>query len=82
MFPDSAIDYLLKEAEMDEEVKTENCSVCGKEVLVMAFKGTGVCSEDHRKIRDGEVPRPQAQTDAGITSMLAQPKGVDPRGIR
>lgn len=31
------------------------CSECGRSIAVMAFKGTGVCSEDCRKKRDGEA---------------------------
>lgn len=30
------------------------CRVCGKKIHVMAFKGTGVCCDNHRKIRDGD----------------------------
>lgn len=30
------------------------CSVCDGKIKAMAFKGTGVCSEIHRKQRDGE----------------------------
>lgn len=33
------------------------CVVCTAVIEVMAFKGTGVCSELHRKERDGEPVR-------------------------
>jgi hypothetical protein len=32
--------------------KTEHCVVCGKAILQMIFKGSGVCGELHRKFRD------------------------------
>lgn len=32
----------------------ELCIICGEPVLVMCMKGTGVCGELHRKVRDGE----------------------------
>jgi predicted nucleic acid-binding Zn ribbon protein len=31
------------------------CEICKQQILVAIFKGTGVCSEHCRKIRDGEV---------------------------
>ena len=30
------------------------CCVCLEPINVMAFKGTGVCCEDHRKTRDND----------------------------
>lgn len=36
------------------EVSKTACRVCGKEPQVMAFRGTGVCSELCRKERDGD----------------------------
>lgn len=30
----------------------EICDICSKEVMVICFKGTGVCSENCRKGRD------------------------------
>lgn len=32
----------------------EYCSQCPKEILIQIFKGTGVCSEKCRKIRDND----------------------------
>ena len=32
------------------------CEVDGRAIRVIAFLGTGVCSEDCRKKRDGETP--------------------------
>lgn len=32
----------------------ETCEVDGKPILVMAFKGTGFCSETCRKIKEGD----------------------------
>lgn len=31
------------------------CEVCGNQIQVMAFKGTGVCCDLHRKVRAGEM---------------------------
>jgi hypothetical protein len=63
---------------------TENCTVCTKKIRIMTFKGTGVCSENCRKIRDGEDPnKPSGTTvDAGITNILRKPSGVDPNAIK
>lgn len=80
MFPDSAIEYLLTHQE--EVVTSDNCNNCGKKIQVAIFKGSGHCGDDCRKVLSGETPRPSAQTDAGITNLLKQPRGVDPRGIR
>jgi len=33
----------------------DECVTCGRPIRVMAFKGTGVCSEQCRKDRDEEV---------------------------
>ena len=60
----------------------DHCEVCGVEIKVAIFKGTGWCSEDHRKQLVGEAERPSAQTDAGITNLLRQPEGINPGGIR
>ncbi len=32
----------------------DDCTQCGQPILVMAFKGTGVCSELCRKKRDND----------------------------
>lgn len=60
----------------------DHCGICGVEIKVSIFKGTGWCSEDCRKVLKGETEKPSALTDAGITNILRQPSGVDPRGIR
>lgn len=39
----------------DEQSFRTTCEVDEKEILVMAFKGTGVCGEYCRKVRDGEI---------------------------
>lgn len=39
---------------MSEEV----CEVCGKKVEVMAFRGTGTCSANCKKKRDGDIHKP------------------------
>jgi hypothetical protein len=63
--------------------KKDTCEVCGTEIKVAIFKGTGWCSDDHRKQLLGETSSPGAQTDAGITNLLRQPTGeVNLRGIR
>lgn len=61
----------------------EKCSECGKKIQVAIMKGTGVCGENCRKVRDGEDDRPSAQVDAGVTNILRQPTGeVNLRGIQ
>lgn len=63
VFPDSFIDYVLK---AEEEKKMKNiCEVCDKKIKVIAFQGTGICSENCRKIRDNEPTLVRAQVDAG-----------------
>lgn len=32
------------------------CVICKAKIKTMAFRGTGVCCENHRKLRDGENP--------------------------
>jgi hypothetical protein len=36
----------------------ETCVICGGLIVMQIFKSTGVCSEDHRKQRDGERDQP------------------------
>jgi ribosomal protein L37AE/L43A len=61
----------------------ETCTNCGREIKVTIYKGTGHCSEGCNKTLKGDTGRPQAQTDAGITNILAQPTGeVNLNGIR
>lgn len=65
-------------------MKEELCEVCGKKIETMAFRGTGVCGDDHRKVRAGEKDPARALTHAAdptITGILNQPEGVDPGGI-
>jgi hypothetical protein len=82
MFPESFKQYVFDRLELDK-MADEKCCECGKSVQTMAFKTTGVCSENCRKLRDGEVDRPGAQTDAGITNLLNQPTGdINLNGIR
>jgi hypothetical protein len=38
-----------------KKVKAERCVVCGKKIRTMAFLGTGVCGENHRKQREHEA---------------------------
>lgn len=45
MFPDEAVKYIMR---------TEACTECGKNVEVMCFRGTGICSENCRKDRDND----------------------------
>jgi hypothetical protein len=79
MFPDSAIEYLITHQE--DTVASDDCNNCGKKIEVAIFKGSGHCSDDCRKVLAGETARPTAQTDAGITNLLKQPEGINPRGI-
>lgn len=30
------------------------CEICGKYIEVQIFRGTGICSELHRKLRDND----------------------------
>lgn len=46
----------------------EECEVDKKPILVMAFKGTGVCSDLCRKARGGETTGPY---------LLFDPKNMD-----
>jgi hypothetical protein len=52
----------------DETPKSlNNCSICGQDIKVMAFKNTGVCCEKHRKIRDNDTaPANLAQSKGGV----------------
>lgn len=50
--PDRPAEQIL--LENDLSVRT-TCIVDGKEITVMSFKGTGVCCEYCRKVRDGEL---------------------------
>jgi hypothetical protein len=59
----------------------EKCTQCGGKIYTMAFKGTGVCGELCRKVRDRDADRPRSQVDAGITNLLSQPEGLNHRGI-
>lgn len=31
------------------------CEVCSVDIKVQIYRGTGVCCENHRKLRDGEI---------------------------
>jgi hypothetical protein len=31
------------------------CCICGMKIRTMSFKGTGVCGELHRKVRDNDT---------------------------
>jgi hypothetical protein len=33
----------------------DNCAVCGSRIRIICFQGTGVCSGNCRKVRDGEA---------------------------
>jgi hypothetical protein len=44
--------------------KTEHCVVCDKAILTMIYKGTGVCGDQHRKIRD-DIPMGDLITTKG-----------------
>lgn len=81
MFPEGFINYML-EQEKDMASRNTHCKNCGNEIKVSIFKNEDWCSEDCRKVLKGETEKPSALTDAGITNILRQPSGVDPRGIR
>ena len=49
----------LRARELKLDVK-DVCCICLEPIKVMCMKGTGVCGERHRKIRDNEPDRPQA----------------------
>jgi hypothetical protein len=44
-------------------VLADVCEVCGGRIEVQIYKGSGVCCELHRKVRDGEMTLEQAQAD-------------------
>jgi len=39
----------------NKKKRSDRCSICGKKIRTMAFIGTGVCGENHRKERAKEV---------------------------
>lgn len=51
--------YREDQAKMEHEqsplAPPDACEKCGQPILVMAFKGTGVCGELCRKLRAGEI---------------------------
>ena len=58
----------LKELAEEYEVPVRDiCRVCGKKITVMIYRGSGVCSDDHRKIRDGDDPSPYPFRGHGTT---------------
>lgn len=80
MFPDGFWEYMRDHEE--EFAVTEKCMECGKDVTIQIMKNTGLCSENCRKAFTGETAKSNAQVDAGITNILAQPRGeVNLRGI-
>jgi hypothetical protein len=38
----------------EPKIDKDHCAICGVEIETMAFRGTGVCSDTHRKERDGD----------------------------
>lgn len=62
----------------------EQCKICGNPVNTMSFRGTGVCGENCRKIRDGEIDDPKAQVHAAELSAPAvnKKRSTDFRGIQ
>lgn len=80
-YPQGVVDYILEKGLPD--MKKDVCVECGEEVKVAIFKGSGACSEKHRKLISGETNRPSALVDAGVTNILNQPRGeVTPGSIR
>lgn len=52
MFPDDFVRYALT---MNDVINRTNvCCICGKDIKIQIFKGTGVCSENCRKDRDND----------------------------
>lgn len=47
-------DLLRVSPEESPPSPSEHCEVCGKEIKTMIWRGTGVCGDDHRKLRAGE----------------------------
>ena len=45
-----------KKKNKETPVDPDTCVVCGIKIKTMAYKGTGVCSDNHRKVRDGNDP--------------------------
>lgn len=53
--PDADHHALISMAASEKGVSARDiCQVCLDVIQVMSFRGTGVCSEVHRKLRDGE----------------------------
>jgi hypothetical protein len=73
MFPDGFVRYVLD---------NEFCEVCNKEIKTMAFKKTGVCGENCRKVRDGETTEQRAQVHAAIVPAVVKGKVKNPNAIR
>lgn len=69
-------------SEKENEMASDNkCKNCDNEIGVAIFKGGDWCSDDCRKQLQGEMPKPKAQADAGITNLLSQSEGMNLRGI-
>jgi hypothetical protein len=51
--PLSPVQLAHKALEQYCQIK-ELCTMCGAKIKTLIFKGTGVCSEDCRKDRDGD----------------------------
>lgn len=61
MFPDSLVQYLLENPMPDD-----NCKQCGTKIEMMAFRGSGFCSDQCKK--DAGVDRPSVGTYMFVTT--------------
>lgn len=52
---------------------SDTCEVCGRNIVVAINKGTGICSEWCRKIKNGEM-----STDAAVKHLIS----ISPPGQR
>jgi hypothetical protein len=61
--------------------ETEECTICTKPVQVQIMKGTGICSEKCRKIRDGEANPDRALMHAAEPPVVVNYHKTDVTGI-
>lgn len=72
---EEAIVQQLKDTEPYVSQHGTHCVVDGREIKVMSFKGTGVCSELCRKFRDKEID--EGKYREATDESIAQDAGID-----
>ncbi len=71
--PDTVETEQGKLAREAAETERNRCKVCGNQAQVQSFKGTGYCSENHRKILQGDFSGPGWHNT--VVLRLADPNG-------